>query len=127
MDASVQVADAGNYLVLKGPDRAAVEAAVREHNAAGAITVGAVAPLGNNWVATVRNTRSPTARDWVEVTSIGLQSVVEGSSEAVVRARLRELTNYGAALVAGPEEVQGKWVAVVDVREGAQAPVRRRA
>lgn len=127
MDASVQVTDAGNYLVLKGPVRAAVEAALREYNAAGAITVGALAPLGHHWVATVRNARSATGGEWVEVTSIGPQSVIEGSSEAVVRARVRELAADGASLVAGPERVQGKWVAVVDVRSAAQAPARRRA
>jgi hypothetical protein len=112
----VKLTRAGAHVMVKAASRAAVEAAVAELVAKGAQLVDSIKALGNNWIATVVDQAAPEATDWVEVTSIGLQSVIAGSSFQIVSERVAELTTFGSALVAGPELVEGKWVAVVDTR-----------
>ena len=110
----VQKTEIDGHVVVKGPTRDGVEAAVLEMIGKGHEQMGSIQPLGNNWIATVRLFRPPEQEDWCEVTSIGLQLVIEASSEQVARGKIDELTTFGAVLVAGPECVEGKWVAVVD-------------
>lgn len=112
----VTITRSGPHLVVKGQAFDAVRAAVGELLAQGCEQVGDISPLGKNWIATVKDQQSPEAQDWTTVTSIGLQSVIEGASYEAVRQRVEELTTYGAVLIAGPESVEGKWVAVVDTR-----------
>lgn len=112
----VTITRSGPHLVVKGQSFDGVRAAVGELLAQGCEQVGDIGPLGKNWIATVKDQESPEAQDWTTVTSIGLQSVIEGASYEVVSQRVEELTTYGAVLVAGPESVDGKWVAVVDTR-----------
>ncbi len=118
----VTITRSGPHLVIKGQAFDAVRAAVGELLAQGCEQMGDIAPLGKNWIATVKDKESPEARDWTTVTNIGLQSVIEGASYEVVSVRIEELTTYGAVLVAGPEQVEDKWVAVVDTR--ASSPGR---
>lgn len=103
------------HTMVTGSDRSAVERAIAAFLAEGARLIESIKPLGNNWIATLER---PAARatDWCEVTSIGLQLVIEGSSRAIVAERIEQLSTYGAAVVAGPEMVEGKWVAVLDER-----------
>lgn len=120
---TVKVTHIDDRTLIAGSDRRAVEAAVAQQVQSGAQLLEAIGPLGNNWVATVRRPKPPEDV-WCEVTRIGLQRVIEGASEAVVRERVGELSTHGAALVAGPEFVDGRWVAVVDER--ASQPNRPR-
>lgn len=112
---AVKITDLDEHSIVTGSDRAAVERAITELIAAGATLLESIKPLGNNWIGTVQRARE-TPAEWCEVTSIGLQLVIEGSSLAIVKERIEQLSTYGAALVAGPEQVEGKWVAVVDER-----------
>ena len=109
---------------MKGATQAAVEAAVAELVQQGCQQLETIRPLGHNWVATVRRPPEPRDETWCEVTSIGLQAVIEASHEQVAREKIQELTTFGAALIAGPEYLEGKWVAVVDRK--AVAPGGRR-
>jgi hypothetical protein len=109
----VKVTALEGHSIITGSDRWAVEQKIAEIVARGGRMLETVRALGNNWIATVEEPRT-TPNDWCEVTNIGYQMVIEGSSEAIVRVRIEQLTTYGAVLIAGPEAVEGKWVAVVD-------------
>jgi hypothetical protein len=119
----LQLTEVEGHIVIKGANRAAVEAAVEEKISEGYRQMEAIQPLGNNWIATVRLDQQ-VQPDWCEVTSIGLQLVIEASTERVVREKIEELTTFGAVVIAGPECLAGKWVAVVD--KAAVAPTVRR-
>lgn len=116
---SIKIARVGGHLMVKGATFQDVEAAVGELTRRGGKQIDSIKPLGNNWIATVQDQESPESKAWCTVTNIGLQSVIEGANHEIVAERIGELTTYGAALVAGPELVEGKWVAVVDLRASA--------
>jgi hypothetical protein len=116
---TVKIARAGGHLMVKGTTVVDVEAAVAELIRRGGKLIDSIKPLGNNWIATVQDQDAAETKAWSTVTSIGLQSVIEGANYEIVVERIAELTTYGAALVAGPENVEGKWVAVVDTRASA--------
>ena len=107
----------GNHIVVKSAIRADVEATVSQLVEQGAVLVGAIGQLGNNWIATVQDAEKNVAKEWTTVTNIGLQFVVEGSSREAVAAYVEDMITYGSVLIAGPEEIEGKWVAVIDRRE----------
>lgn len=109
----VKITEMDEHAIVTGSDRSAVERVIAGLVIGGARLLESIRPLGNNWIATVERTRPA---DWCEVTDIGLQLVIEGSSLAIVRERIEQLSSDGAAVVAGPEQVEGKWVAVVDER-----------
>jgi len=117
----VQITEVEGHLVVKGATRDAVEAAVLEMTRRGHRQMETIQPLGRNWIATVRLSSPPGQEQagWCEVTAIGLQVVIEASAEELARKKIAELTTFGAALVAGPECIEGKWVAVVDQRDVA--------
>ncbi len=114
---TVTTTRSGEHIVVKSALRADVEAAVKELLGQGAVPVGVVGRLGNNWIATVRTPQKNVAKEWATVTNIGLQFVVEGSSREAVADRVEQMITYGSVLIAGPEEIEGKWVAVIDRRE----------
>lgn len=111
----VKITELDEHSIVTGSDRPAVEQVIANLVAQGARLLESIKPLGNNWIATVQRART-TPAEWCEVTNIGLQLVIEGSSHAIVKQRIEQLSTYGAAIIAGPEEVEGKWVAVVDER-----------
>ena len=118
----VQLNEVDGHMLVKGRTRDAVEDAVAALVRDGHQQLDTIRELGNNWIATVR-LRSTEDPGWCEVTTIGLQYVIEASREDLAQRKVRELTTYGAVLVAGPECIDGKWIAVVDRR---MAPTGRR-
>ena len=114
---SVVTTRSGNHVVVKSAVRSDVEATVTKLLEQGGVMVGAIAQLGNNWIATVRDAEKIAAQEHVTVTNIGLQFVVEGVSREAVAERVEDMITYGSVLIAGPEEIEGKWVAVIDRRE----------
>ena len=112
---AVKITEMEAHSIITGSDRRAVDHAINELIAQGGRLIESVKALGNNWIATVERAQTgPT--EWCEITNIGLQVVIEGSSLAIVTTRIDELSTYGAVVVAGPEQVESKWVAVLDER-----------
>jgi hypothetical protein len=74
---TVTTTRSGEHIVVKSALRSDVEAAVKELLVQGAVPVGVVGRLGNNWIATVRAPQKNVAKEWATVTNIGLQFVVE--------------------------------------------------
>ena len=117
----VQFTEVDGHVVVKGSNRDSVEAAVLQMTQQGHQQMETTRQLGNNWIATVRLYKTPEETGWCEVTSIGLQVVVEASAETVLQRKIEELTTFGAILIAGPECLQGKWIAVLDRKAAAQS------
>jgi hypothetical protein len=112
---AVKITEMDSHTIITGSNRLAVENTISALVAQGGRLIESVKELGNNWIATVERANTGPV-EWCEVTNIGLQIVIEGSSLAVVKARIDELSTYGAIIVAGPEQVEQKWVAVLDER-----------
>jgi hypothetical protein len=107
----------GDNIVVKADNMADVEEAARELVSLGGTLVGPTVRLGPNWVATVRDPALKAPSGAVSITHIGLQFFLEGPSRELLSAKIEEMTIYGAVLIAGPEEMDGKWIAVIDRRE----------
>ena len=109
----VKITHLDDHSIITGSDHASVELAIATLVAKGFHLLESIRPLGKNWIATVQRAHNEST-DWCEVTRIGLQHVIEGATQAVVLARIESLSSHGAVLIAGPEQVEGRWVAVVD-------------
>jgi hypothetical protein len=107
----------GENTVVKAANLADVEEAAAELVRLGGTMVGPTLRLGPNWIATVRDPVAKAPIGTVTITNIGLQFLLEGPSRELVSAKVEEMTIYGSVLIAGPEEMNGKWVAVIDRRD----------
>jgi hypothetical protein len=110
---AVRTVKLGYNLVITGSDKAAVEAAANALAAKGAKTLSKIEPLGSKWMVTCEdlNERGKECK----VVKLGLQLVVKGPTEPVVRQKVQELEGTGAKLVSPPSEATGGgWVAICD-------------
>jgi class 3 adenylate cyclase len=110
-DAPVSVSDAGNHFIVSGPTREGVEAELARLTAEGAKITAAPAQVGAKWMATFENRRA-SAR--VQVTKLGMKSIVTAATREAVEARVAELVGFGARLDQEVELIDGVWTAVVD-------------
>lgn len=109
----VKTTKMGNNIVISGSDKAAVEAAAKAMAAKGVKLLSKVEPMGTKWAVTCEdpNDRSRECR----VVKLGLQLMVKGPTEQVVKQKLEELLRGGATLVSAPSEATGGgWIAVCD-------------
>ena len=106
----------GANLVITGMDKAAVEAAAQAVAAKGGKILSAVQSTGTKWVVTCED---PEARSKeCKVVKLGLQVMIKGPTEQVVRIKAQELVRHGAKLISAPSEAAGGgWVAVCDEAE----------
>jgi class 3 adenylate cyclase len=110
-DSPVSVSDAGNHFIVSGPTREGVEAELARRTAEGAKITAAPAQVGAKWMATFENRRA-SAR--VQVTKLGMKSIVTAATREAVEARVAELMSFGARLDQEVELIDGVWTAVVD-------------
>jgi class 3 adenylate cyclase len=108
---AVAVSDAGSHFIISGPTREAVEAELARLTAEGAKITAAPAQVGAKWMATFENRRA-SAR--VQVTKLGMKSIVTAATREAVDARVAELVGFGARLDQEVELIDGLWTAVVD-------------
>ena len=103
----------GQNVVISGHDKAAVEAAAQALAAKGAKILSKAEPMGSKWVITCEDPRNRLRE--CEVVKMGLQLMVKGPTEDVVRQKVYELVREGAKLLSAPSEATGGgWVAVCD-------------
>ena len=107
----VTVSDAGNHFIVSGPTREGVEAELARLTAEGASITAPPAQVGAKWMATFENRRT-SAR--VQVTKLGMKSIVTAATREAVEARVAELVGFGARLDQEVELIDGVWTAVVD-------------
>ena len=110
---SVKTVKMGTNLVITGSDKSAVEAAAKALVAKGGKLLSKVEPLGSKWVVTCEDPDDRIGE--CKVVKLGLQLMVTGPTEQVVKQKVAELVRSGAKLVSAPSEAGGGgWVAVCD-------------
>ena len=103
----------GANLVITGSDKAAVEAAAKALVAKRGKLVSKVEPLGSKWVVTCEDPEDRSKE--CTVVKLGLQLMVKGPTEQMVKQKVAELVRSGAKQVSPPSEAgDGGWVAVCD-------------
>ena len=103
----------GANLVISGVDKAAVEAAAQAVAAKGGKILSAVRSMGTEWVVTCEDPEDRSKE--CKVVKLGLQVMIKGPTEQVVRIKAQELIRHGAKLISAPSEANGGgWVAVCD-------------
>jgi predicted enzyme related to lactoylglutathione lyase len=110
---AVKTVKMGVNLVISGVDKAAVEAAAQAVAARGGKILSRAKPMGSKWVATCEDPDDRSRE--VQVVKLGLQVMIKGPTEQVVKEKVNELVGEGAKLVSAPSEATGGgWVAVCD-------------
>ena len=109
----VKTVKMGANLVITGSDKLSVEAAAKALAAKGGKLVSKVEPLGSKWVVTCEDPDDRIKE--CTVVKLGLQLLIKGPTEQVVKQKAEELVRSGAKLVSAPSEASdGGWVAVCD-------------
>src|SRR5262249_24320162 len=90
-----------------------VEAAARALVAKGGKIVSKGEPLGSKWVVTCEDPDDRSKE--CTIIKLGLQLMVKGPTEQVVKLMVQELVHGGARLISAPSAgTGGGWVAVCD-------------
>ena len=110
---AVKTVKMGVHLVISGTDKSAVEAAAQAVAARGGKLLSKAEPVGSKWVVTCEDPDDRSRE--CQVVKLGLQLMIKGPTEQVVREKVEELVGGGAKLVSAPSEATGgSWVAVLD-------------
>ena len=109
----VKTVKMGANIVIIGSEKAEVEAAAKALAAKGGKPLSKVEPMGSKWVVTFENPDDRSKE--CTVIKMGMQFLIKGPIEEVVRQKVDELVRSGAKLIAAPSEATGGgWVAVCD-------------
>lgn len=108
----VKVADTGDHLMITGPEKSLVEAALAALARKGGRVLAPPAPLGNGWIATFEKPAAPANQCTIE--RAGFQLVIRGAERGAVEAKLADLAKRGAKPIGAVEHVGGEWVGVCD-------------
>lgn len=134
----VKVVDAGAQLIVSGPSRAVVDAAVEALVAQGARVVSGAAQLGSRWVATCEKPAAAgsdgaaTGPDFqanaddallrrVRISDAGEHLMITGAEKNAVEAALEALARRGQRVLAPPAPMGNSWVAACEKAEAIAA------
>jgi hypothetical protein len=112
-DEPVRISDAGSHFIVSGSTREGVAATLERLAADGARVLAEPTMVGARWMATCENRRQGVR---VNVEQVGLKTLVSGPTREAVEAKVRELQQFGAALVQDLECADGVWTAVCEKR-----------
>ena len=112
-DEPVRISDAGSHFIISGTTRESVAATLERVAADGVRVLAEPTMVGARWMATCENRRHAVR---ASVEQMGLKTMVSGPTREVVEAKLRELTQFGAAIVQDLECVDGVWTAICEKR-----------
>ena len=130
----VKVVDAGAQLIVSGPSRAVVDAAVEALVAQGVRVVSETTQLGSRWVATCEKAAAPgsagsaTGSDFqstadeallrrVRISDAGEHLMIAGAEKSAVEAALEALARRGQRVLAPPAPMGNNWVAACEKAE----------
>lgn len=103
-----------DLVLVIGKTREDCEAVVVELRALQVTGLSSVEPYGREWAFTLPDPDGD-ACDQVQVTQVGLRTVIRGPTERCVTRKLTELVRNGAKLITSPQEsTGGAWLAVCD-------------
>jgi predicted enzyme related to lactoylglutathione lyase len=96
-----------------GSQKSEVEAAAQALVAKGGKLLSKVEALGSRWVVTCEDPDDRSKE--CTVVKLGLQLMIKGPTERVVKEKVEEVVGRGAKLISPPSEATGGgWVAVCD-------------
>ena len=113
---SVTISDAGPHLIVSGPDKDTVQAALDELAKTGAQAISAIGQVGNRWIAYCENLKFGHREVIVE--QFGLSYVISGPSREAVEMKLKEFELKGAKVTVDIEKIENEWVAACDTGGG---------
>ena len=103
----------GANLVIMGSGKSEVEAAAQALVAKGGKLLSKVEALGSKWVVTCEDPDDRSKE--CTVVKLGLQLMIKGPTQQVVKEKVEEVVRRGAKLISPPSEATGGgWVAVCD-------------
>ncbi len=109
----VKTVKMGANIVIMGSDKAEVDAAAQALVAKGAKLLSKVEAVGSKWVVTCEDPDDRSKE--CTVIKLGLQLMIKGPTEQVVKEKVEEMVRSGAKLISAPSEATGGgWVAVCD-------------
>jgi predicted enzyme related to lactoylglutathione lyase len=109
----VKTVKMGANIVIMGSEKTEVEAAAQALVAKGGKLISRVEPMGSKWVVTCEDPEDRSKE--CTVVKLGLQLMIKGPTEQVVKQKVEELVSSGAKLISAPSEATGGgWVAVCD-------------
>jgi len=111
-EAPAKVLDAGSNLIISGPSRASVQAALDGLARNGARQISPITQVSNKWMATCEHPQVATSA--CKVQSLGFKKIVTGPTKEAVGAKLGELVRFGAVPVGEMHFANGLWTAVCD-------------
>jgi hypothetical protein len=110
---TVKTIKMGANIVIIGSEKAEVEAAAKAQVARGGKPLSKVEPMGSKWVVTFEDPADRSKE--CTVVKMGMQFLIKGPTEEVVKQKVDELVRSGAKLISAPSEATGGgWVAVCD-------------
>jgi class 3 adenylate cyclase len=109
-----RVFDAGSHLVVSGPSRNSVEAALASLGPVRLLSP--VGQVGDRWVATCEHPQMSQCK----VEALGYTRIVTGPTREAVHIKVEELKQSGGVLRGDIEAAGGQWMAVCEISE----PVR---
>lgn len=130
----VRIVDAGSELMVSGPSRAEVDAALAALVAEGARMLAPAAQLGSRWVAicekpegasgaaaaTAQGTQASTDEallGQVKISDTGDHLMITGPEQAAVAAALAALEREGARVLSAPAPLGNGWIAACEKRQ----------
>ena len=109
----VKTVKMGANIVIMGSEKSEVEAAAQALVAKGGKLISKVEPMGSKWVVTCEDPDDRSKE--CTMVKLGLQLMIKGPTEQVVKQKVEELVSSGAKLISAPSEATGGgWVAVCD-------------
>jgi predicted enzyme related to lactoylglutathione lyase len=109
----VKTVKMGANIVIMGSEKSEVEAAAQALVAKGGKLISKVEPMGSKWVVTCQDPDDRSQE--CTVVKLGLQLMIKGPTEQVVKQKAEELVSSGAKLISAPSEATGGgWVAICD-------------
>jgi class 3 adenylate cyclase len=110
--APAKVIDAGQNLMISGPSRGSVKAALDELLAQGATVISPITVVGAKWLAACSY---PEAPGGVKVEELGLTRIISGRNRLAVEDKVADIVAMGGRLRNEIEQIEGVWTAVCDV------------
>jgi hypothetical protein len=105
-----QVFDAGTHLIVSGPCREAVQAALDKLAVGGGKLISPITQLGNKWMASCAHPRMQECH----VEEFGYTRYITGPTREAVTQKVEEFLRFGAVLVGEIGYNDGQWSAVCD-------------
>jgi hypothetical protein len=107
---SVNVHDAGDRIILAGPEEALMNEIAQTLEKEGARDVKRPVSIGGKWIMSFRNPASSTCM----VEKLGYRTLLSASSRDVVVTTAQQMVMRGSTLVDGPLQRDGLWRIVLE-------------